>query len=76
MVSDFVNANLALTDEEYRQAAKNDLTITQEAHSLLTYGENQEVCWTYWTCENFAAILRLLYKYVRSKYPKSEGGFR
>ena len=40
MVSDFVNANLALTDEEYRQAAKNDLTITQEAHSLLTYGEN------------------------------------
>ena len=66
MVSDFVdvrNGYLALTDEEYLKASKDDPAITKEAHQLLAYGENRE---GYWTCEKFMHQLEAAVKICES----------
>ena len=52
MVLDFVNeldGYLALTDEEYHEAIKEDPPFPR-ARQLLAYGENRE---GYWTCDKF-----------------------
>ena len=73
MVSDFVNelhGYLALTDEEYQNASKDDPTIGRQARQLLAYGENRE---GYWTCEKFMQQLEVAVKICEYKYPKADG---
>ena len=72
MVSDFVSERhgyLALTDEEYENAVKEDPTVRQQARQLLAYGENRE---GYWTCEKFIQQLQVTVKICAYKYPKAD----
>ena len=73
MVSDFVDERhgyLALTNEEYEQASKDDPAIRKKARRLLAYGENRE---GYWTCEKFIQQLEEAVKICEYKYPKADG---
>ena len=49
MVSDFIderNGILVLTDKEYEEANKHDITITQRARETLEYSESREGYWS------------------------------
>ena len=62
MVSDFVDERhgyLALTDEEYQNARRDDTTISKQARQLLAYGEG------YWTCEKLMQQLEVAVKPTR-----------
>ena len=67
MVSDFVHGYLALTDEEYQNARRDDITISEQARQLLAYGEG------YWTCEKLMQQLEVAVKLCEYKYPKADG---
>ena len=73
MVSDLVderNGYLALTDEEYAEACKKDITIPQQARQTLEYGESQE---EYWNSDKFILQIETAAKIAEIKYPRGEG---
>ena len=59
-----------MSDDEYRNATKEDPTIRQQARQLLTYGENRE---GYGNCEKFMQQLEIAVKICEYKYPKADG---
>ena len=72
-VSDFIderNGYLALTNEEYLKASKDDPAVTKEARQLLAYGENRE---GYWTCAKFMHQLEAAMKICEFNYPTADG---
>ena len=72
MVSDFIderNGFLALTDEEYEEANKHDITITQRARETLEYGESRE---GYWSSNKFMMQMNNAVKIAEIKYPAAD----
>ncbi len=70
MISDFIdekNGYLALTDEEFEEAKKNDPAIRKYARRQLEYGEAKE---GYWTSEKFTEQIIQVVKTVEVKYLK------
>ena len=73
MVSDFIderNGFLALDQNEFEEAQKSDITITQQARETLEYGESRE---GYWTSEKFMLQMNNAVKIADIKYPREEG---
>lgn len=73
MVSDFIdekNGYLKLTQEEYEEVKRNDLSINMNACQQIEYGGAKE---GYWTSERFMQQIKEAVKIVEVKYSKDEG---
>ena len=72
MVSDFVDERhgyLQLTDKEFEEASKDDITIPKRARETLEIGGGRE---GYWDSEKFMFQMSNAVKIADIKYPKKE----
>ena len=73
MVSDFIderNGYLCLTTEEFEEAVKQDITVTQSSRRTLEYGESRE---GYWSSDKFMVQMEVAVKIANIRYPKTDG---